>query len=198
MAVAGSILLVAATWSSVEVRYPQSALAHVVPGRTVVAHAALVDLRDLPELQPGAVEGAELLDEHLPGRARSIVLTGADLSVEILVRAERGSSVPLGDPWEDSFVPEGHLDALAARSWTARRAASSPSSTARPGGVRRLPARPDPRPDGQPARRSTLVPTGLAPLQKVVLHGDRPSASPSERSSRTEGGLEVVELTDLG
>ena len=42
------------------------------------------------------------------------MLTSADLSVEILMRAERGNAVPLGDPWEDSFVPEHHLEPLGA------------------------------------------------------------------------------------
>ena len=63
-------------------------------------------------IRPEAAAGADLLAEHLPGESRSIVLTSADLSVEILMRAERGSEVPLGDPWEDSFVPEQHLDPL--------------------------------------------------------------------------------------
>ena len=106
-----SALLVATAWSTAEVRYPQSALAHVVPGGESLA-AARERLWNPAPIRPEAAAGADLLAEHLPGESRSIVLTSADLSVEILMRAERGSEVPLGDPWEDSFVPEQHLDRL--------------------------------------------------------------------------------------
>ncbi len=40
------------------------------------------------------------------------MLTSADLGIEILIRTERGSAVPLGDPWEDSLVPDDHLGPL--------------------------------------------------------------------------------------
>ena len=195
VALAGSILLVAATWSSAEERYPQSALAHVVPGGPSL-RAALANLRDLPELQPGAVEGAELLEEHLPGERRSIVLTSADLSVEILVRAERGSRVPLGDPWEDSFVPEGHLDALAAfvdELEVGDLALLDPAAREAFDAYQRDPTL---VPLDEPGE-GTLVPAGLAPLQKVVLHGMAQRFS-LRTVVATEGGLEVVELTDLG
>jgi hypothetical protein len=195
VALAGSILIVGATWSSVEVRYPQSALAHVVPGGPSL-RAALVDLRDLPELQPGAVEGAELLDRYLPGEGRSIVLTQADLSVEILLRAERGSRVPLGDPWEDSFVPAGHLDALAAfvdELDPGDRALLDASAKEAFDAYQRDPTL-DPMED---EADEALVPRGLAPLQRVVLQAMAQRFT-LRTIVATDGGLEVVELTDLG
>ncbi len=195
MALAGSILIVAATWSSAEVRYPQSALAHIIPGGPSL-RTALAELRDLPELQPGAVEGAELLERHLPGERRSIVLTKADLSVEILLRAERGSRVPLGDPWEDSFVPEGHLDALAA--FVDELHAGDLALLDAPAREAFDAYQRDPTLDPmEDEPDDDIVPSGLAPLQKVVLH-----AMAQRFALRTiagsDDGLEVVELTDLG
>ena len=106
-----SALLVAVAWPSVGDRYPQSALAHVVPGGDSLT-GALDRLRSRPPIRAGAVEGEQLLERFLPGEDRSVVLTGSDLSIEILMRAERGNAVPLGDPIEDSFVPDGHFDPL--------------------------------------------------------------------------------------
>jgi hypothetical protein len=106
-----SSLLVAAAWPSVQRHAPESAVAHVVPGGPSLS-GAMDRLRNPPPVRPEAPTGELLLDAHLPGEDRSIVLTKADLSVEILLRAERGNRVPLGDPWEDSFVPDHHLDAL--------------------------------------------------------------------------------------
>ena len=195
VALGGSILLVAASWSSVEVRYPQSALAHVVPGGPSL-RTALVDLRDLPELQPGAAEGAELLDRHLPGEPRSIVLARADLSVEILVRAERGSRVPLGDPWEDSFVPEGHLDALA--EFVDELDAGDLALLDAPAREAFDAYQRDPTLDPMEEEADdALVQTGLAPLQKVVLQAMAQRFA-LRTVVATEAGLEVVELTDRG
>jgi hypothetical protein len=108
-----STLLVAVAWLSVDTRFSQSALAHTLPGGPSLS-AGFDRVWDPPPLRPQAPTGEALLREHLPDESRSIVLTSADLSVEILMRAERGNRVPFGDPWEDSFVPEHHLDRLQA------------------------------------------------------------------------------------
>ena len=110
-ALALSVVLVAASWTTAETRYPQSALAHVVPGGTPLS-TAIDRLWDPPPLRPEAPAGERLLRQRMPGEERSIVLTSADLSVEILMRAGRGNAVPLGDPWEDSFVPGHHIAPL--------------------------------------------------------------------------------------
>ena len=81
-------LLVAVAWPLVGERYSQSALAHVVPGGDSPA-VALDRLRDRPRVRAGAVEGEELLERYMPDEDRSIVLTDNDLSIDILLRAER-------------------------------------------------------------------------------------------------------------
>jgi hypothetical protein len=120
------------------------------------------------------------------------VLTSADLSVEILMRAGRGNAVPLGDPWEDSFVPEAHLaplgrfvDGLVAGD---RVLLDEPGRTAFEG-YRREPSR-DPL---GAAGVGTLVPSKLASLQEWVLReiGQRFDL---RTLARTDDGLEVVEL----
>ena len=186
-----STLLVAVAWSSVDTRYEQSMLAHVVPGGPSLT-AALDDLRDPPPLRPEAAEGELLLAQHVPGEDRSIVLTSADLSVEILLRAERGSRVPLGDPWEDSFVPEQHLEPL--RRFVAELATGDRVllDAAGRAGFDRYLERPtlDPLTDEGEA---TLVPSGLASLQRVVLR-DIGLRFDLRTLARTVSGLEVVEL----
>ena len=124
LGLAVSALLVAVSASSVDTRFHESALAYARPGGASLADA--VDhVWNPPPVRPAAVEGEQLLETYMPGEDRSSVLTGADLSVEILLRSERGSAVPLGDPWEDSFVPEDHLGPLGTGAATSRRATGS-------------------------------------------------------------------------
>ena len=111
LGLAVSALLIAVAASSVETRFHESALAYARPGGASLSNA-LDRLWNPPPLRPAAGEGEQLLDTHMPGEERSSVLTSADLGVEILIRSERGSAVPLGDPWEDSFVPDDHLEPL--------------------------------------------------------------------------------------
>jgi hypothetical protein len=106
-----AILLAAVAWSSVEHRYPQSALAHAFPGGKSL-RTAVERLWDLPPLSPAAPEGEVLLDRHMPGQHRSRVITKPDLETEILVRSDRGNYFPLAAPWQDSFVPSVRLDDL--------------------------------------------------------------------------------------
>jgi hypothetical protein len=195
IALALSALLVAVAWSSVETRYSQSVLAHAVPGGTPL-RTALDRVWNPPALRPEAPVGEQLLDEYMPGEARSIVLTSADLSVEILMRADRGSSVPLGDPWEDSFVPEHHLAPLG--QFVDRLEAGDRMLIDGPGreafeGYRREPSL-DPLVD---SGAQSIVPTDLAGLQEWVLReiGERFDL---RTLVRTDEGLEVVELVPLG
>lgn len=192
-----SALLVAVAWPSIGARYEQSALAHVVPGGPSLA-SAVDQLRDPPALRPEAVEGVELLNAYMPGEERSIVLTDADLSVEILMRAGRGSRVPLGDPWEDSFVPDQHLgrlgdlvDSLAAGDRAlldARGRAAFDLYRSRPS------LDPFTADEGEAL---AIVPSGLASLQKWVLEeiGQRFDL---HTLALTESGMEVVELAPPG
>jgi hypothetical protein len=184
-------LLVAVAWSSADTRYSQSALAHVVPGGPSLT-TALDDLRNPPPLLAEATDGESLLDEYLPDEPRSIVLTSADLSVEILMRADRGSAVPLGDPWEDSFVPEQHLDPLEEfvdDLEAGDRALLDAAGREAFDRYRTQPAL-DPLTD---EGTGTLVPSGLASLQKVALR-DIGLRFDLRTLVRTASGLEVVEL----
>ena len=189
-----SVLLVAVAWSSIERRYSQSALAHALPGGTSLT-TALDRLRNPLPLRPEALTGEQLLNQYMPGERRSIVLTGADLSVEILMRSERGSAVPLGDPWEDSFVPDGHLAALRefvdGLSSGDRVLIDGPAREAFDG-FRRDPSNGSAGGSGE----ESIVPSDLAALQEWVLReiGERFDL---RTLTRTEDGLEVVELVPL-
>ncbi len=110
-ALAIAALLVAVAASSVNTRFSQSALGYALPGGSSLT-TALDRLWESPVVRPIAPEGEELLETYMPGERRSIVLTSPDPGLEILIRSGRGSAVPLGDPYEDSFVPEDHLGPL--------------------------------------------------------------------------------------
>ncbi len=190
-----SVLLVASAWPLVGTRYSQSALAHAVPGGESLS-TALGRMRVQPTLRPGAAEGAALLETFLPGEERSIVLADGDLGVEIVMRADRGSAVPLGDPWEDSLVPGGHLAPLGAFVDQL-----SVGDRALIDGMGRLAFdRYREQPDLDPLAsesETSLEPTGLASLQEWVIReiGTRFDLTTVER---TDGGFEVVELTPRG
>ncbi len=193
MAMALAALLVAVSWHPMGTRYEESALAHVVPGGPTL-RSALDRIRAFPPLKPGAVEGEQLLDAHMPGEERSIVLTDADLAIEILLRSERASLAPFGDPWEDSFVPEPHLDRLARfvedLDVGDRLLLDADGRTAFD--VYREHPSLEPLAPGDPARP---VPATLAPLQKWVLReiGIRFDL---RAVASTAAGLEVVELVE--
>lgn len=104
-------LLVAVASSSLDTRFSQSALGYAVPGGSSL-RTALDRVWDSPVVRPIAPEGEELLETYMPDERRSIVVTSPDPGLEILIRTGRGSAVPLGDPYEDSFVPEDHLGPL--------------------------------------------------------------------------------------
>lgn len=104
-------LIVAAASPAVSTRFPESALGHMLPGG-----ASLTDALDrLWEPAPFTIvtsDGERLVETFMPNERRSIVLTRPDAGLEVLIRTGRASAVPLGDPWEDSYVPDGHLPAL--------------------------------------------------------------------------------------
>lgn len=106
-----SALLVAVAASSVDTRFSQSALGLMRPGGASLTDA-LDRLWDPPPIRPIAPEGEQLLATYMPGQRRSIVLTSPDPGLEILLRSGRANAAPFGDPYEDSFVPEGHLEPL--------------------------------------------------------------------------------------
>lgn len=195
-ALALGVLLVSVAASTVGTRFPESALGMLRPGGDS-PRAAVQRLWDRPPLSAGAVDGQRLLEKWMPGETRSSVIASADLAVEILMRTERGSEVPLGDPWEDSFVPEGHLEPL--REYADGLAAGDRlllDARARET-YDTLKAEPGRDPLEAPVGGVGIVPSGLVPLQEWVLGriGERFDLRVLER---LPSGLEVVELLPAG
>ncbi len=107
-----AVLLLGSGWSSVAPRYPHSALAHAFPGGASLREA-LHRLWHMPPVSPASAEGQRLLEAHMPGARRSLVLATPDLQVEILLRSRRGNILPLASPWQDSFIADQRLPGLA-------------------------------------------------------------------------------------
>ena len=103
-----ALLVVAAAWSSIGTRFDRSALGHALPGGESLT-AALDRLWDPPPLNPRSPAGESLLATYMPDESRSLILTEPDLGIEILLRSGRSSLLPLGDPSEDSYVPDERL-----------------------------------------------------------------------------------------
>ena len=110
-ALAVAVLVLSVAGSSLGPRFPQSALAHAFP-RGNSFRDALERLWDPPPLDPSAPAGELLLARHMPGERRTVVLVSPDLGTEILLRSERANRLPLGNPWEDSFVISERLPGL--------------------------------------------------------------------------------------
>lgn len=106
-----SALLVSVAWSSVDLRFSQSALAHVIPGGQSLP-SAIDRLRDLPPLSPAAPEAERLLDRYWQNEDEALVIAEPDLEVEALARTGRINVLPLSDPWEDSLVVDQRLEDL--------------------------------------------------------------------------------------
>ncbi len=187
-----AVLLISVAWSTVGTRFSQSALAIAAPGGKSLDDA-LTRLWHMPPLDPAAPEGERLLARYMPGEDETPVLTSADLGIEILMRSGRINQIPLSDPWEDSLVPDQHLDSL-------RQAVDA----LEPGdrilmdeiALEDFAAyRADPELDPSPASNTeqTLVPSGLTSLQEFVLHA---LAGEYRLRKVAEGadGLSVVEL----
>jgi hypothetical protein len=104
-------LMVAAAWPSASDFIPRSALAHAGPGGKSLRDA--VDrLWNPPPLDSRAPRGEALLDAYMTADTEVLMVVPPDLGLEILFRSERGSELPLGDPWEDSFISEEHFGPL--------------------------------------------------------------------------------------
>ena len=130
----------------------------------------------------------------MPGEERSVVLTDADLSVEILWRAGRGSALPLSDPWEESFVPEQHVDAI--REAVAELEAGDRLLIDKYGldDHRGYLAEPERDPIDDPfLEAGALVPIGLANVQQLALK-EIGLRFRLRTVATAEGGLRVVEL----
>lgn len=114
LAMAAAVLLISSAWPAIHGNFEQSALAHAYPGGGL--RAAVHRLWNPPAIDPRAPEGVRLLDRYIPGRRALILLpTVPDLSVEILMRSQRTSSMFIADPIDDGFVPSVWLPKLRAQ-----------------------------------------------------------------------------------
>jgi hypothetical protein len=111
LALGTAALMISLAWSSVDLRFSQSALAHVLPGGTSTRDA-LARLRDMPELWPGAHQAEALLDRYWAGSQQSLVITEPDLGIEALAQTGRRNLLPLSNPVESSFVAGQNFDRL--------------------------------------------------------------------------------------
>jgi hypothetical protein len=166
-ALGASAVMVAAGASSIPTRWEGSALAHVLPGGDSLP-TALRRLWHPPPFEPGVDQGVALLDSDMPG-PKPIVMTSADLGIEILAKSQRSNAVPLGDPWEDSFVPDQHLDELGAFADSLE--AGDRILVDRPAieAFRAYRAQPERDPIENPLGGGEIVPTGVAALQQWLL-----------------------------
>lgn len=185
------VLAVSVASSSFGTRVPQSALAHALPGGSSLT-AALDRLWDPPPLDPRAPSGVRLLEREMPDEDRSLVLTSADLGIEVLVRSGRANVLPLADPWEDSFVPELNVGAVGEAVDDLEEGELmlvDQSALDVFDELRRAPSR---DPIEGPIGSASIVPTGLADLQQFALGriGQRFDFEPVAE----QGGLFVVEL----
>lgn len=162
-------LLIAAAWPQAGTRFSQSALAYAVPGGGSSLSEGLDRLWNPPDLSPGASAGAALIERCMPDPDRTYVLTDADLGIEMLTKVGRANAFPLGDPWEDSFVPDAQLEHLEQSIDGLRpgdRLLVDAPALATYDAYRVDPGR-DPLTD--PIGEERIVPTGLAKLQEWLL-----------------------------
>ena len=189
-----AILLVAVAWSSIDPRYPRSALAHAFPGGDSL-RGALERLWDLPPLSPAAPEGEVLLDRYFPGENRPLVIVKPDLETEILVRSDRGNMLPLAAPWQDSFVPSVRLPDLR-RSVASLRAGQRmlvDANTRQAFATFRGQPSKDPFGGDEILQSLGATPSFLAPLQLWTLKQIQERFD-LRTIGRSPSGLEVVEL----
>jgi hypothetical protein len=187
-----SVLMIAVAYSSIGTRFSESALGLAFPGGSSFTDA--VDkLWNPPPTSEEAAEGARLLESRMPDEQRSLVLTDADLSLEILLLTGRSNELPMGDPWEDSIVPDGHLEGLQRAIDELEPGTRMLVDEAASDVFRRLAANPDRDPIDDPIGSSSLVPTGLANIQQWVLQRIGERFRLREVAAGGEG-LRVVEL----
>ncbi len=107
-AAAVACLMLAVSWSGLTTQLPDTALARGLPGGESLRDS--VDrLLHPPPLDGRAQEGQDILEQHFPDTDHVITLVSPELSVEILVRAQKANGIPISDPSQDSYVPESRL-----------------------------------------------------------------------------------------
>ena len=158
-----AVLVTSVAWSSLDERFPRSALAHAAPGGRSLG-GALERLWHLPPLDQRTPRGEALVERYMPGTGPVLSVVEPDLETEIMMRSERVNRLPLSFPPEDSFVSSRHLPEL--RQTVAELDAGDRILTQEVGlrVLRTLEADPSRSPLDDP-----VAPAELAPLQEWVL-----------------------------
>lgn len=99
----GLAMIAVAGWPSVERKAGTTALALAVPGGRSLGQATR-ELADNPVLDPLTPVGAALLDRYLPAGQPALVITGPNLTTEILMAADRRNLLPISHPPEDDLI----------------------------------------------------------------------------------------------
>ena len=125
------------------------------------------------------------------------MLTDADLGIEILDKAGRANAFPLGDPWEDSFVPDHHIDVLVDAVdglQPGDRILVDPIAIETFRDYRREPDR-DPLTD--PFGEDAIVPTGIAVLQECLLERIGTDSTSARSAGRRATGFRTLSSSCL-
>jgi hypothetical protein len=100
----GWSMIAVASWPSVKLKWPDTALALAIPDQGGSLRIQLDKLGDNPPLNPLAPVGAEMLEKHLAPGAPALVVTQQDLTTELLMRADRRNLLPISHPPEDVLI----------------------------------------------------------------------------------------------
>ncbi len=101
-----AVLLAISGWPDATDKWRRTALDHAIPGHGGRIREAVPKLWRSPPGDPRAPEAQALLDRHLRKGEPALVITEPVLSVETLVRSDRVNVLPIGDPEQDSVVPD--------------------------------------------------------------------------------------------
>ncbi len=158
-----AVLVTSVAWSSLDERFPRSALAHAVPGGRSFK-GALERLWHLPPLDKRTPAGQALVARYMPGTGPVLSVVEPDLETEIMMRSDRVNRLPLSFAPEDSFLSARHVPEL--RRTVAELRAGDRLLTQDVGlqVMRTLEADPSRNPLDRP-----VAPAKLAPLQEWVL-----------------------------
>lgn len=100
----GWSMIAVASWPSVELKWPNTALALSIPDQGGSLRIQLDEYADNPAFNPLAPVGAEMLAKHLPPNTPALVVTQQDLTTELLMRAGRRNLLPISHPPEDVLI----------------------------------------------------------------------------------------------
>ncbi|MCB0870979.1 MAG: hypothetical protein KDB52_09120 [Solirubrobacterales bacterium] len=104
---------VSVVWQSASDRATDSMLAWALPGGESFSDG-IDRLKDLPPVVPEADVGARLIEQYMPGEDQTAIITVPDLDVNVLVLTGRSNRLGLTDAKEQSWVPDPHVEPVAA------------------------------------------------------------------------------------